>query len=662
MSSKEQTSKTDKASSTQRSPNSASKSPARQQSRLASIIQRAELDPSTLTQADIIQLQRTIGNQAVAQLLADETQTPPIQKTANKTGLPDKLKVGIENLSGLSMDDVRVHYNSSKPAQLQALAYTQGTDIHVGPGQERHLPHEAWHVVQQMERRVKPTMQMVRVSINNEVGLEKEADTNGNRALHTTRGNLLDKGSVNSGNTIIQRNWFGATTGGVIGALVGAAIGSMFPVIGTKSGVRTGAMIGNYAGRKATPKSTWYDKTAHTWRWYKTPNPYEYKVAQGGVRPVYISNFRIYGFPLVEAIPVYVKRIHTDLEFKKFMRVEYKDDFVNTIKNMSENRIDEKVANSCFETFIDALYQHKILGYSKGYGNYIESGDPSKGEKMGRKEHVDAFHNKIWECIQQGFAPVEAKGQTLLWSNFGIGRFAANDKDILEAAHVKGDAQPMNKTQMGKLMDELEIANVPDKDVLIWDIQANVWSSISKEFASNARGVVHVFVPQYISSGSIFWKVELPELRKNEHVEKIYVHNLTKDAFKRVNDIDQSNPQKDQMKKAIMTEEASWESNEILHAYIEMPPFLKYQIQARQKAESVNKKGYEDSLQKLFILLIRADKRLVRVEEFEDITSKMNAPTLTQTTKFTKDIRGFQNLGGFTGMYYPDNYPIDEQE
>ncbi|HCC51392.1 MAG TPA: hypothetical protein DEQ30_04490, partial [Porphyromonadaceae bacterium] len=72
----------------------------------------------------------------------------------NKTGLPDDLKTGIENLSGYSMDDVRVHYNSGKPAQLQALAYTQGTDIHVAPGQEKHLPHEAWHVVQQKQGRV----------------------------------------------------------------------------------------------------------------------------------------------------------------------------------------------------------------------------------------------------------------------------------------------------------------------------------------------------------------------------------------------------------------------------------------------------------------------------------------------------------------------------
>jgi hypothetical protein len=65
----------------------------------------------------------------------------------NRTGLPDGLKAGIESLSGMSMDHVKVHYNSPQPAQLNALAYAQGADIHVAPGEQHHLPHEAWHVV-----------------------------------------------------------------------------------------------------------------------------------------------------------------------------------------------------------------------------------------------------------------------------------------------------------------------------------------------------------------------------------------------------------------------------------------------------------------------------------------------------------------------------------
>ncbi|WP_424099641.1 DUF4157 domain-containing protein [Moorena producens] len=102
----------------------------------------------------------------------------------NKTGMPDGLKAGIENLSGYSMDDVRVHYNSEKPAQLQAHAYAKGTEIHVGPGQEKHLPHEAWHVVQQKEGRVKrPRVKQDGVMVNHDKGLEMEADMMGAQAL-----------------------------------------------------------------------------------------------------------------------------------------------------------------------------------------------------------------------------------------------------------------------------------------------------------------------------------------------------------------------------------------------------------------------------------------------------------------------------------------------
>jgi hypothetical protein len=102
----------------------------------------------------------------------------------NSTGLPDNLKSGIENLSGMSMDHVKVHYNSEKPAQLQAHAYAQGSEIHVAPGQEQHLPHEAWHVVQQAQGRVRPTVQMKGgVQVNDNVGLEAEADVMGAEAL-----------------------------------------------------------------------------------------------------------------------------------------------------------------------------------------------------------------------------------------------------------------------------------------------------------------------------------------------------------------------------------------------------------------------------------------------------------------------------------------------
>lgn len=156
---------------------------------------------ASLTPSNIMDVQRSIGNQATAQLVKSgmqiattvQHQAMPkedgilqqkvVQKKENKTGLPDDLKSGVENLSGMEMDDVKVHYNSDKPSQLNALAYAQGEQIHVGPGQEQHLPHEAWHVVQQREGRVKPTLQMEGgVSVNDDPGLEREADVMGEKA------------------------------------------------------------------------------------------------------------------------------------------------------------------------------------------------------------------------------------------------------------------------------------------------------------------------------------------------------------------------------------------------------------------------------------------------------------------------------------------------
>jgi hypothetical protein len=110
-------------------------------------------------------------------------QQHPFQKKENNTGLPDNLKSGMENLSGMNLDHVKVHYNSAKPAGVQAHAYAQGSDIHLGSGQEKHLPHELGHVVQQAQGRVKPTTSIGGMAVNDNTGLEKEADVMGAKAL-----------------------------------------------------------------------------------------------------------------------------------------------------------------------------------------------------------------------------------------------------------------------------------------------------------------------------------------------------------------------------------------------------------------------------------------------------------------------------------------------
>lgn len=112
-----------------------------------------------------------------------QAQAEIVQKVENKTGMPNNLKSGIENLSGINMSDVRVHYNSAKPASVGAHAYAQGSSIHLGPGQERHLAHEAWHTVQQKQGRVQPTTSVNGVAVNDSPSLEKEADVMGAKAM-----------------------------------------------------------------------------------------------------------------------------------------------------------------------------------------------------------------------------------------------------------------------------------------------------------------------------------------------------------------------------------------------------------------------------------------------------------------------------------------------
>jgi Domain of unknown function (DUF4157) len=127
----------------------------------------------------------------------------------SRAGMPEALKAGVEALSGVSLDGVLVHRNSARPAQLNALAYAQGRDIHLAPGQEKLLPHEAWHVAQQAQGRVRPTMQLkIGVAVNDDVHLEREADIMGAKALAYPAGpaGAVAPGDGPSSGSTVQRH------------------------------------------------------------------------------------------------------------------------------------------------------------------------------------------------------------------------------------------------------------------------------------------------------------------------------------------------------------------------------------------------------------------------------------------------------------------------
>ena len=143
------------------------------------------------------------NSESTSKLISDSNKI--VQK--NDTGLPDNLKHGVESLSGHSMNDVKVHYNSDQPAQLNAHAFAKGTDIHIAPGQEKHLPHEAWHVAQQKQGRVKATTQLKeKVNINDDAKLEQEADVMGVKAMNFSTDTISETFQLKSLNDgVIQR-------------------------------------------------------------------------------------------------------------------------------------------------------------------------------------------------------------------------------------------------------------------------------------------------------------------------------------------------------------------------------------------------------------------------------------------------------------------------
>ena len=158
--------------------------------RKAETVQRQPEEEEPLqgrAQGHTLQLQEeeeALQGKAVGQALQNAPEDAAVQMKPSGSGsaLPRQLQTGLETLSGQSMDHVRVHRNSNQPAAVGAHAFAQGSDIHLAPGQERHLPHEAWHTVQQAQGRVQTTGDLGGVALNDSPALEREADTRGDKA------------------------------------------------------------------------------------------------------------------------------------------------------------------------------------------------------------------------------------------------------------------------------------------------------------------------------------------------------------------------------------------------------------------------------------------------------------------------------------------------
>ena len=265
--------------------------------------------------------------------------------------------------------------------------------------------------------------------------------------------------------------------------------------------------------------------------------------------------------------------------FLNQMRDNYEVDFVRKLREAfrktfgQDNEMSESKAREYFETFITGLYDKQIPGLSNGYGHYSEEV---------RQQMVDAFYLQTSALIQS-LGDVAAQGCTFLWSNQNIGMFAAAEQAIREAAGVFSSGQSLGQTSLGKLWGELEILKNPDRAMgLTWDKTSQAWNAISKEFAANAEGDVHVFLPKDIGALTIFWNVELPELRQRmvpfmdpPKVNEITLHSPKDQTLIQLLEIDKNETfteaQKQEKKRELMTIPNNWESSKIKDTSIEIP-------------------------------------------------------------------------------------------
>ena len=134
MTSKEKTQSADKTGSKQKSPVPvvAPDAQTRQESPLAGLVQRARSDPRLLNPRDVLQLQRTVGNQTVAKMLAGMNHKSVIQAKLTVGPAGDKYEEGADQVANQVM-------RTPAPAALVAQR-TEEDEIQAKPLAESITP------------------------------------------------------------------------------------------------------------------------------------------------------------------------------------------------------------------------------------------------------------------------------------------------------------------------------------------------------------------------------------------------------------------------------------------------------------------------------------------------------------------------------------------
>lgn len=137
------------------------------------------------------------------------------KRQSNKNGVSEKDSTIIDNMSNLfnnDFSDINLHTNSNQANNLDALAFTQGNDIHFAPGMynpdtksgKELIGHELAHVVQQNNGLVSPSAIKGKFKISENDNLENEADIIGKKAANNEKFNFSSNQNYSSKTNVVQ--------------------------------------------------------------------------------------------------------------------------------------------------------------------------------------------------------------------------------------------------------------------------------------------------------------------------------------------------------------------------------------------------------------------------------------------------------------------------
>ncbi|WP_327337480.1 DUF4157 domain-containing protein [Streptomyces sp. NBC_01324] len=213
--------------------------------------------------AELAVLQRTVGNAAVARMLADRerdrdpdvAREQPVQRSAVRqvlgtTGRPldQPVREDMEARFGTDFSDVRLHTDATaqrSAAEIGARAYTSGSHIVLGGAttDEHTLAHELTHVVQQRSGPVAGTDDGTGLKVSDPADrFERAAEANAHRVMAAPHAHDTAEAGV-------QRST--ATAAHDHAVQRAPATGGPAPVLGAvKSGADEEGLCGNFSRRR----------------------------------------------------------------------------------------------------------------------------------------------------------------------------------------------------------------------------------------------------------------------------------------------------------------------------------------------------------------------------------------------------------------------------